>query len=335
MDLSTTYMGLLLKNPIVPSAAPLSESVDRIRQMEDAGAAAIVMFSIFEEQIQAEDRALDERLRAGTESFAESLSYFPAIGDYRVGPEEYLETIRKAVEATDIPIIGSLNGVTDEGWVTYARKIQEAGARGLELNVYYLPTDPKLTGVQVEQTYLSVLKAVKAAVSIPVALKLSPFFSSLANMAWQFDRAGADALVLFNRFYQPDLDLENMTVLPNLNLSTPEEIRLPLRWIALLHGRIRASLAATTGVHTVREVVKYLLAGADVVMTTSALLKKGIRHITTLVEDLDNWMEENEYETVRQMKGVLSQKSVADPTAFERANYIKIIEKYKGEYRMD
>lgn len=334
MDLSTTYMGMSLKNPLVPSAAPVSESVDKIRQMEDAGASAVVMFSIFEEQVRQEDQLLDDRLSAGAESFAESLSYFPAGGEYHVGPEEYLQTIRKAADATDIPIIGSLNGVSHEGWISYARKIQEAGAKGLELNVYYIPTDPTLTGADVEQQYLDVLKAVKSAITIPVALKIGPFFSSMAHMAQQFDQAGADALVLFNRFYQPDLDLENMTVASTLNLSAPEDIRLPLRWIAILHGRIQASLAATTGVHTVREVAKYLLAGADVVMTTAALLKKGIRHLTTLVEDLDNWLEENEYESVRQMKGVLSQKSVADPAAFERANYIKILEKYKNEYRM-
>jgi dihydroorotate dehydrogenase (fumarate) len=334
MDLSTTYMGMSLKNPLVPSAAPVSESVDKIRQMEDAGAAAVVMFSIFEEQVRQEDQLLDDRLHAGTESFAESLSYFPSVGDYHVGPEEYLQTIRKATDATDIPIIGSLNGVSHEGWISYARKIQEAGAKGLELNAYYIPTNPALTGADVEQQYLDVLKAVKSAVTIPVALKIGPFFSSMANMAQQFDQAGADALVLFNRFYQPDFDLENMTVASTLNLSTPEDIRLPLCWIAILHGRLQASLAATTGVHTVREVAKYLLAGADVVMTTAALLKKGIQHLTTLVEDLDNWLEENEYESVRQMKGVLSQKSVADPAAFERANYIKILEKYKTEYRM-
>lgn len=334
MDLSTTYMGMSLKNPLVPSAAPVSESVDKIRQMEDAGAAAVVMFSIFEEQVRQEEQLLDDRLAAGTESFAESLSYFPAGGDYHVGPDAYLELIRKAADATDIPIIGSLNGVSHEGWISYARRIQEAGAKGLELNVYYIPTDPKLTGAAVEQEYLDILKAVKSAVTIPVALKIGPYFSSMANMAQQFDQAGADALVLFNRFYQPDLDLENMTVASTLNLSTPEDIRLPLRWIAILHGRIKASLAATTGVHGAREAVKYLLAGADVVMTTAALLKKGLRHLTTLVEDLDNWLEENEYESVRQMKGILSQKTVADPAAFERANYIKILEKYKTEYRM-
>jgi len=335
MDLSTTYMGLTLKNPLVPSAAPVSETVDKIRQLEDAGAAAVVMFSIFEEQVRQEAELLDQRLTAGTESFAESLSYFPAAEEYHVGPEEYLETIRKAVKAVDIPIIGSLNGSSPQGWISYARHIQEAGAKGLELNLYHIPTDPELTGADVEQQYLDVLSAVKSAVTIPVALKLSPFFSSMANMARSFDQAGADALVLFNRFYQPDLDLENLVVSSTLNLSSPDEMRLPLRWVAILCGRIKANLAATTGVHTVREVVKYLLAGADVVQTTSALLKKGIRHLTTLVEDLDHWMEENEYESVRQLKGVLSQRSVADPTAFERANYIKILEKYKNEYRME
>ena len=335
MDLRTKYMGLELKNPIVPSASPLSEKVDTIRKMEDAGAAAVVMFSIFEEQIQHDAALLEQGLTAGTESFAEALSYFPEVGDYRVGPEQYLEIIRKAVEAVDIPIIGSLNGVSREGWVEYAKQIQQAGARGLELNVYYIPTDPELTGGLVEQMYVDVLKAVKAEVTIPVAIKLSPFFSSMANMAKRFDEAGANALVLFNRFYQPDFDLDNLSVAPTLNLSTPEEARLPLRWIAILHGKIKASLAATSGVHSATEVAKFLLAGADVAMVTSALLKKGVDQIKTILRDLETWMKAHEYESVQQMKGALSQKSVADATAFERANYIKIIEKYKHEYRMD
>lgn len=334
MDLRTQYMGLELKNPIVPSASPLSEKVDRIKQMEDAGASAVVMFSIFEEQVKHDAAVLEQGLSAGTESFAEALSYFPAAADYRVGPEKYLDLIRKAVEAVDIPVIGSLNGVSQEGWIGYAKQIQAAGASALELNVYHIPTDPDQTGALVEQMYVDVLKAVKAAVTIPVAIKLSPFFSSMANAAQRFDKAGADALVLFNRFYQPDFDLETMAVAPTLNLSTPEEMRLPLRWIAILYGKIGASLAATTGVHGATDAAKYLLAGADVTMVTSSLLKKGIGHIKTLLEDLQTWMDAHDYDSVQQMKGAMSQKSVADATAFERANYIKILEKYKGEYRM-
>ncbi|MFH0952825.1 MAG: dihydroorotate dehydrogenase-like protein [Verrucomicrobiota bacterium] len=333
-DLRTKYMGLQLRNPIVPSASPLSENLDGIKRMADAGAAAVVLFSLFEEQLKHEEAAEQAALAAGTESFAEALSYFPKVSDYRVGPEQYLDLIHQASQAVDIPILGSLNGVSSEGWIGYAKKMQDAGAKGLELNIYYLPTDPKLSGAKVEKKYVEIIKAVKASVTIPLAVKLSPFFSSMANMARKLKGAGADALVLFNRFYQPDFNLDDLSVSSTLNLSTPEEMRLPLRWIAILYGRVRVSLAATTGVHGVQEVAKYLLAGADVVMSTSALLKKGVSHITTLLENLDNWMEEHEYASVKQMKGAMSQKSVADPAAFERANYIKILEKYKGEYHL-
>jgi len=334
MDLSTKYMGLDLKNPIVPSASPLSESVDRIKALEDAGAAAVVMFSIFEEQVKQEAAKLEEGITAGTESFAESLSYFPGVGDYRVGPEKYIELINAASETVGIPIIGSLNGVTNEGWIDYAKQIESAGAKGLELNVYYIPTDPSLTGPLVEQTYVDILKAVKAAVTIPVAMKLNPFFSSMANMAKQLDDAGADAIVLFNRFYQPDFDLDALSVATTLELSTPGEMRLPLRWIAILCGKIKASIAATTGVYGGKDAAKYILAGADAVMATSSLLKQGAGHVGTILTELQQYMEIKEYESVSQMKGAMSQKSVADPTAFERANYIKIIEKYKAEYTM-
>lgn len=334
MDLSTTYMGLNLKNPLIPSASPVSQKIEDIRKAEDAGAAAIVMFSIFEEQIQHDAEALQHLLTAGSESYSEALSYFPATADYRMGTEAYLELIRKAVAACDIPVIGSLNGVSHEGWIEYARQIEQAGAHGLELNVYYLATDVKQTGEAVEKRYLDVLKAVKGSISIPVALKLSPAFSSLANMAERFSNAGADALVLFNRFYQPDFDLDHMEVLSDLNLSSPQEMRLPLRWIAILHGRIKASLAATTGVHSGRDAAKYLLAGADAVMTASALLKHGIGHLRQILDELKTWMEEKEYESVTQMKGAMSQASVANPAAFERANYIKILEEYKSKYSL-
>lgn len=333
MDLRTKYMGLELKNPIVPSASPLSQSVDSIKRLADAGASAVVMFSLFEEQLRMEEALESSLLAAGTESFGEALSYFPKTDDYHVGPEQYLDLINKASQAVSIPIIASLNGVSPEGWVDYARKMQDAGAKALELNIYHLAADPKISGSKVEKMYIDVVKAVKGAVTVPLAVKLSPFFSSISNMARKLKRAGADALVLFNRFYQPDFDLNEMTVASTLHLSTSEDIRLPLRWIAMLHGRVKVSLAATSGAHTVEDVVKFVLAGADVVQTASALLKHGPGHITTLVDGLTQWMETHEYKSLRQMKGSMSQKSVENPTAFERANYIKIIEKYKGEYQ--
>jgi dihydroorotate dehydrogenase (fumarate) len=328
MDLRTSYMGLQLKHPIVASASPLSEKLDNIKRMEDAGAAAVVMFSLFEEQIKRENAAIERLITAGTNSFAESLSYFPDYEDYDTGPDEYLNLLRQATEAVDIPVIGSLNGITNEGWVDTARMMQEAGASGIELNVYYIPANLYITGREVEQRYLDILKEVKNSISIPVALKLSPFFSAMGNMARQFDEAGADALVLFNRFYQPDFDLDKLDVKVNLELSTTSEIRLPLLWIAVLYGRINASLAATRGVHSPTEAIKYLMAGADAVMTTSALLRHGIDFLTTLVDGLRTWMEDRQYESVQQMKGSMSQINCLDPGAFERANYIKIIESY-------
>ncbi len=333
MDLRTTYMGLSLNNPIVASASPLSDSVDKIKRMEDAGAAAVVMFSIFEEQLRQESAVLEYALNAGTESFGEALSYFPAMEDYTVKPDRYLQLIEKASQATKIPIIGSLNGVTSEGWINYAKSIEQAGAKGLELNVYWIPANLTMTGAEVEQRYLDIVKAVKGAVKIPVALKLSPFFSSFANFAKRVDEQGVDALVLFNRFYQPDFDLEELEVLPQLNLSTPYEIRLPLRWIAILHGHLKCSLGATRGVHNATEVIKYIMAGADVAMTTSSLLQNGIDHLRVLLRDLQQWMEAHEYGSVRQLRGCLSQQHVADPSAYERANYIKVLESYKSVLR--
>ncbi len=329
MDLSTTYLGLRLKNPLVPSASPLSRTLDGIKRMEDAGAAAIVMYSLFEEQIQHEAGELNHYLSFGTQSFAEALTYFPENTEYNLGPDEYIEHVRKAKEAVDIPIIGSLNGVSTGGWIDYAKKIQDAGASALELNVYYIPTDPKLTGDAVEQRYLDVLKAVKSAVSIPVAMKLSPFFSSMANMALRLDAAGADGLVLFNRFYQPDLDIEALEVVPNVTLSTSHAIRMPLRWVAVLFGKVKASLAATSGVHGARDVVKLLMAGADVTQVCSALLMHGPGRIAEILQELDRWLVEHEYVSVQQMRGSMSQKSVADPSAFERANYMKALNRYK------
>jgi dihydroorotate dehydrogenase (fumarate) len=332
MDLRTTYMGMELKHPIVASASPLAEKLDNIKRMEDAGAAAVVMFSLFEEQIKHESAAIEHLITSGAESYAESLSYFPDYDDYDTGPDAYLNLLRQATEAVDIPVIGSLNGITNEGWVNTARMMQEAGASAIELNTFYIPAHLYMTGREVEQRYIEVLKAVKESVTIPVALKLSPFFSAIGNMARQFDEAGADALVLFNRFYQPDFDLDRMEVVPDLELSTPSEIRLPLLWIGVLFGRINASIAATRGVHSPVEVVKYLMAGADVVMTTSGLLRNGIGFLTTLVEGLQAWMEEKQYSSVTQMRGAMSQANCLDPSAFERANYIKILESYAPDY---
>lgn len=332
MDLSTTYLGLKLKSPLIASSSPLSQRLEDIRKLEDAGAGAVVLFSIFEEQIRHDAEALDHLLSAGTESFAEALSYFPDVGDYAVGTEKYLELLRSAVQAVKIPVIGSINGISPEGWMDYARQIEAAGAAAIELNAYYIATDPALSGAAVEDLYLEVVRRVKSAVRIPVAMKLSPFFSSTANMARRLAEAGADGLVLFNRFYQPDFDLDEMEVLSDLNLSTPSEMRLPLRWIAILHGRIPCSLAATTGVHSGRDAAKYLLAGADAVMTCSALLKNGIGHLRVILDELRTWMESKEYHSVDEMKGAMSQQSVANPAAFERANYIKILEEYKSKY---
>jgi dihydroorotate dehydrogenase (fumarate) len=329
MDLSTTYLGLELKNPIVPSAGPLSHTVDSMKRLEDSGAGAIVMYSLFEEQIAHDAAELNHYLLYGTESFAESLTYFPSAGQYNVGPEEYVDLVRRAKESLRIPVIGSLNGITPGGWISYATKIEQAGADALELNVYYLPTDPDLVSSDVEDRYLEVLHEVKRAVRIPIAMKLSPYFSSFANFARRLDMAGVNGLVLFNRFYQPDIDIEQLEVTPGVILSTPMAMRLPLRWIAILQGKIKASLAATSGIHTAEDVIKMLMAGADVTMMCSVLLKRGPEHITGVLAGIDRWMLEHEYHSVDQMKGSMSQKSVADPSAFERANYMKALNTYK------
>lgn len=334
MDLRTTYMGMELKHPIVASASPLSEHVDNIRAMEDAGASAVVMFSLFEEQLKHEAAAMEFFMSHSADSYAEALSYFPTIQEYRAGPERYLDILRRASEAVDIPIIGSLNGITNEGWIDYAKNMEEAGASGIELNIYYIPADVTISGQEVEQRYVEILKRVKASVSVPVALKLGAYFSSFGHLARQLDDAGADALVLFNRLWQPDFDIDQLEIVHSLKLSSAFQIRLRLLWIALLHGRIKASLAATTGVHSHVEVIKYLMAGADAVMTTSALLKNGIEFLTTLQNGLKQWMEKKEYSSVAQMKGAMSQQHVADPTAFKRANYIKILERYESPYML-
>ena len=329
MDLSASYLGLNLKNPIIPSAGPLSRSLDGIKSLEDAGAAAVVMYSLFEEQIAHEAAELDHYLSYGTESFAESLTYFPEPKEYNLGPEEYIELIHKAKQSTSIPIIGSLNGITTGGWINYAKKIEDAGADALELNVYYIPTDPKLTSLDVENRYIEVLAAIKQTIKIPVAVKLSPYFSSLANFTSRLVNAGADGLVLFNRFYQPDIDLAKLEVEPCVNLSNSVEIKLPLRWIAILYKRLKCSLAASSGVHTAEDVLKLIMVGSDVTMMCSALLKGGPQVIKSVLSNIDKWMLENEYTSLNQMKGSMSQKAVVDPAAFERANYMKALNSYK------
>ena len=325
MDLSTNYLGLKLRTPLVVSASPLSEDVDNIKRLSDAGAAAIVLYSLFEEQLRQDRLELNEHLQNGTDSFAEALSYFPEPDEFRLGPEEYLKHIAAAKKAVNIPIIASLNASSNGGWTSYAKQIQQAGADALELNIYYIPTSLELTGTEVELTYLDILKAVKAEVTIPIAVKLSPFFSSFANMAKRLDQAGANGLVLFNRFYQPDIDLETLEVKPDILLSTPMAMRLPLRWIALLHGRINASLAATSGIHRASDVLKMLMAGADVTMLCSTLLRHGIPKIAAIERDMVIWMKEHDYKSVRQLKGSISQENCAEPAAFERAQYMKAI----------
>ncbi len=328
MDLTTSYMGLKLKNPVVPSASPLSREIDTIKEMEDAGASAIVLYSLFEEQISFEAKELNHFLTKGTESFAEALSYFPEPEEFHLGPDGYLEHIRKAKEATSIPIIGSLNGVSTGGWIEYAKKMQEAGADAVELNVYYIPTDPSLTSEKVEQIYLDIVKEVKQSVTCPVAVKLSPYFTSMNSLANRLVDGGANGLVLFNRFYQPDIDIENLEVGPNLLLSTPQELRLPLRWIAILYNRVNADLAGTTGIYSAEDAIKMLMAGASATMMCSALLRHGVGRIKEVLADMQTWMEEHEYESVNQMQGSMSQKSCPEPSAFERANYMKTLQSY-------
>jgi dihydroorotate dehydrogenase (fumarate) len=328
MDLTTCYMGLQLKNPLIASASPLNADLSNIRRLEDAGAAAVVLPSLFEEQIEAEARRYDRLTNSNAESFPEALSYFPSSG-YRVGPEQYLDLIQHANKAVDIPVIASLNGVTNEGWVSYANRIEEAGAKGLELNIYFIPADLSLSGRDVEQRYLDILRAVRASISIPISIKLSPYFSAIGSMALELDRSGANALVLFNRFYQPDIDVAQLRLVTDLTLSGPNEIRLPLLWLGVLSGRVRASLAATTGVTTADEVVKYLLVGADAVMTTSALLRHGVAYIARLLAGLTQWLSARDFTSLQKVRGVLSHQRANNPEAFERANYIKILQGYE------
>ncbi len=328
MNLTTKYLGLTLKNPLVSAAGPPAESVSTVRELEDAGASAVVLHSLFEEQIRHEAEELDHFLAYGTESFAEAVTYFPKAEEYKLGPEEYLAHLGKLKEAVDIPVIASLNGATVGGWVDYAKQIEQAGADALELNIYLIAADPKLSSTDLERRYLEILQAVRGAVKIPIAVKLSPFFSALASMARRLDEAGADGLVLFNRFYQPDIDLETLEVVPNLVLSGPFEMRLPLRWIAILYGHVGCSLAGNRGISTGEDLIKMVMAGADVTQVCSVLLREGVGHLTVMLNDVQRWMAEHEYESVTQMKGSMSQKACADPTAFERANYVKVLHSY-------
>ncbi len=329
MSLSTNYLGLPLKNPLVASSSPLSHTVESIQRLEDAGASAVVMYSLFEEQITFDSLYIDHYLRNHTNSFAESLSYFPEMDTYNVWPDEYLNLIRRAKESIDIPIIGSLNGVSIGGWTNYAGLIEDAGADALELNIYYVPTSLEITGREVEDIYIDMLRQVKRAVTIPVAIKLSPFFSSVANMSKRLVDHGANGLVLFNRFYQPDLDLEKLEVAPRLVLSDSDELRLPLRWVAILYGRLMADFAITTGIHTRDDVLKGLMAGAKVTMMASELLQNGLRRIKEMLREIEEWMDEHEYVSVAQMIGSMSQQHCAEPAAFERANYMKTLDSFQ------
>ena len=329
IDLRTSYLGLPVSSPLVVSANPLSQDLDNILSMEDHGAGAVVLFSLFEEQIRAEAQKVEEVYWTTSHPFAETTSFFPDIEDYAVGTGQYLEMIRQAKERVNIPVIASLNGITPEGWTSYARDIEQAGADALEINVYFIPADIRLSPEEVENRYLNIVSMVKSQVKIPVAVKLNPYFSSIGNMATKLVEKGADGLVLFNRFYQPDFDIYKLKVLPNLDFSHPSEIRLPLLWIAVLHERIKASLAATTGVQGAEELVKYLLAGADVGMCASILYRRGIRHISTILDDLKKYMETMEFASVQAFRGAMSQIHISDPSAYERSNYIQILEDKK------
>ncbi len=327
-DLSTTYLGLRLKNPLVASASPLSKKVELARRLEAAGASAIVLYSLFEEQITHESHELDHYLSRGAETYAEALSYFPEMQRYNIGPERYLDHLRRLKQALDIPVIGSLNGISAGGWIEYAHKIEQAGADALELNIYYLPTDARVSGAELEDTYVNLVRTVRARVRIPIALKLSPFVTALPHLAQRFTEAGANGLVLFNLFYQPDFDLEALEVVPSLTLSSSDDLRLPLRWIAILYGRVAADLALTGGVHSAQDALKAMMAGAKVAMLASELIANGAERLSAILADMRAWMLEHEYESIAQMQGSMSQQSVSEPAAFERANYMKALNSF-------
>jgi dihydroorotate dehydrogenase (fumarate) len=335
VDLTTSYLGLALKNPLIASASPLSQKVETAQQMEKAGIAAIVMYSLFEEQVIQDSLRLHEDLIRGTESYAEALTYLPDLTaysnlrQYRIGPEAYVEHLSLVKRAVNIPVIGSLNGLSNGGWIDYALKIQEAGADALELNIYNLCTNPDVTSSELEDRYLALVQAIRARITIPIAVKLSPFFTSLPNFARRLVEAGANGLVLFNRFYQPDLDLEELEVVPRLVLSSSQELRVPLRWIAILYGRVQADFALTSGVYTAEDVLKATMAGASATLIASALLKYGVEYASEILDGVQSWMEAKEYESISQMKGSMSQQSVAEPGVFERVNYMKVLSSYE------
>ena len=331
IDLSTEYLGISLKNPLVASASPLCENIQNIRQMEKSGIAAVVLHSLFEEQVILQEKELHYALTQQTESYAESLSYFPDINDYRFAPGEYVDYIAKVKEAVDIPVIGSLNGISNSGWIGYGKKIEEAGADALELNIYYLPTTKTSSCQEVEQKYLDLVRVLRQNITIPVAVKLSPYFNSIPGMAQKLAKEGADGLVLFNRFYQPDIDLLEMSIAPNLELSRSSELRLRLRWVAILYQKIKADLAITGGVHTVEDILKSILVGAKVTMMTSVLLEKGISYTDGLLKGLEEWLRRHQYHSVNEIRGILSQKNIPHTDAFERANYMKVLQSYHFE----
>lgn len=329
MNMTTRYLGLTLKHPVVSSASPLAQTLDGVRRLEDAGAAAIILPSLFEEQIEQESMHMLHTMQQGTESFAEAMSYLPEPEKFIVGPDEYLRLITHARESCEVPIIASLNGHAPGSWAKYARQMESAGASAIELNIYYLATRFDLTSAEVEENYLNVLRSVKKEVKIPVALKLGPYFSAFASMAKRCDEAGADGLVLFNRFYQPDLDIEELEVRPRVDLSMSSEIRLPLRWLAILHGNLRCNLAATSGIHTPDDAIKLMMSGADVVMLCSALFQWGIHRLGRLAEEIEDWCGEHGYDSLDMLRGSMSQRAVRDPEAFERANYMRTLQSFK------
>lgn len=338
VDLTTTYLGLTLKNPLVASASPLSHKIETVRQLEAAGVSAVVLYSLFEEQIIADSLRLHRDLSQGTNSFAEAMTYLPdltAYSDlhqYNIGPEVYIEHLLNLKQAVNIPVIGSLNGITNGGWIEYARKIQDAGADALELNIYNLPTDPDITSTALEDIYIDLVSSIRASITLPIAIKLSPFFTALPNFAKRLAETGVNGLVLFNRFYQPDFDLDELEVVPRLVLSSSQELRLPLRWIAILYGRVPVDFALTSGIHTSEDIIKATMAGASACMMASTLLKYGIGHASELLAGIQYWMEEREYESIAQMKGSMSQQAVAEPAAFERANYLKVLSSFEYRY---
>ncbi len=329
IDLSTSYMGMNLKNPIVASSSPFWEDIKNIKKAEKSGAAAIVLHSLFQEQTEIEQEELNRFLVEGSESYAESITYYPEIKEFKFLPDQYVDLVKEAKQNSTIPIIGSINGVSDGGWIKYAQKIENAGADALELNIYYIPTDFSKNCVEIEQNYSNLIKAVKQKVKIPIAVKLSPYFTSTPNILKTFEKAGADAFVIFNRFYQPDIDIENLEVTPNLILSSSEELRLRIRWSAILYGKIRPDIAITGGIHTSNDVIKSMMAGAKVSMMTSSLIKNGISHIEKVISETTNWLLNHEYDSIKSIQGLMSQRNVSSPSAYERANYMKLLGSYR------